>query len=178
MKRRAAIALTLICTLDSSSSHAQMAVVDVRAIVQMAQQLRVLQDQLANARNQLTQAQAQFAALNTVAEGVGAVTETIFENRFMHMLEMRRLGADIRIEGSTAIIRGVPKLTAVPVMATDAESRAHHFGFGITAKEPLAVVTSRPSWSVTVCSARTVDADERLTGSLASGSPCGFSTSK
>src|SRR5688572_25525049 len=48
-----------------------------------------------------TDMQAQFAALNTVADGVGAVTETIFENRFMHMLEMRRLGADIRIEGST-----------------------------------------------------------------------------
>ena len=63
MKRRAAIALALICTLASWSSPAQMAVVDVRAIVQMAQQLRVLQDQLVNARNQLTQAQAQFAAL-------------------------------------------------------------------------------------------------------------------
>ncbi len=63
MKRRAVIALVLICTLASSGSHAQMAVVDVRAIVQMAQQLRVLQDQLANARSQLTQAQAQFAAL-------------------------------------------------------------------------------------------------------------------
>jgi UDP-N-acetylglucosamine 1-carboxyvinyltransferase len=68
--------------------------------------------------------QAQFAALNTVADGVGAVTETIFENRFMHMLEMRRLGADIRIEGSTAIIRGVPKLTAAPVMATDLRASA------------------------------------------------------
>ena len=68
--------------------------------------------------------QAQFAALNTVAEGVGAVTETIFENRFMHMLEMRRLGADIRIEGNTAIIRGVPKLTAAPVMATDLRASA------------------------------------------------------
>ena len=63
MKRRAAIALALIGTLASWGSHAQMAVVDVRAIVQMAQQLRVLQDQLVNARNQLTQAQAQFAAL-------------------------------------------------------------------------------------------------------------------
>jgi UDP-N-acetylglucosamine 1-carboxyvinyltransferase len=71
-----------------------------------------------------TDMQAQFAALNTVADGVGAVTETIFENRFMHMLEMRRLGADIRIEGSTAIIRGVPKLTAAPVMATDLRASA------------------------------------------------------
>jgi len=71
-----------------------------------------------------TDMQAQFAALNTVAEGVGAVTETIFENRFMHMLEMRRLGAEIRIEGNTAIIRGVPKLTAAPVMATDLRASA------------------------------------------------------
>jgi len=71
-----------------------------------------------------TDMQAQFAALNTVAEGVAAVTETIFENRFMHMLEMRRLGADIRIEGNTAIIRGVERLTAAPVMATDLRASA------------------------------------------------------
>jgi UDP-N-acetylglucosamine 1-carboxyvinyltransferase len=71
-----------------------------------------------------TDMQAQFAALNTIAEGASAVTETIFENRFMHMLEMRRLGADIRIEGNTAIIRGVPELTAAPVMATDLRASA------------------------------------------------------
>jgi UDP-N-acetylglucosamine 1-carboxyvinyltransferase len=71
-----------------------------------------------------TDMQAQFAALNTVAEGVATITETIFENRFMHMLEMRRLGADIRIEGNTAIVRGVPKLTAAPVMATDLRASA------------------------------------------------------
>lgn len=71
-----------------------------------------------------TDMQAQFAALNTIAEGVATVTETIFENRFMHMLEMRRLGADIRIEGNTAIIRGVPHLTAAPVMATDLRASA------------------------------------------------------
>lgn len=71
-----------------------------------------------------TDMQAQFAALNTVADGVSAVTETIFENRFMHMLEMRRLGADIRIEGNTAIIHGVPRLTAAPVMATDLRASA------------------------------------------------------
>ena len=53
-----------------------------------------------------TDMQAQFAALNTVADGVGTIIETIFENRFMHMLEMRRLGAEIRLEGNTAIIHG------------------------------------------------------------------------
>jgi UDP-N-acetylglucosamine 1-carboxyvinyltransferase len=71
-----------------------------------------------------TDMQAQFAALNTVAQGVGTVIETIFENRFMHMLEMRRLGADIRIEGNTAVIHGVEKLTAAPVMATDLRASA------------------------------------------------------
>ena len=71
-----------------------------------------------------TDMQAQFAALNTVGEGVGTIVETIFENRFMHMLEMRRLGADIRIEGNTAIMRGVPRLTAAPVMATDLRASA------------------------------------------------------
>ena len=71
-----------------------------------------------------TDMQAQFAALNTVAEGVGTITETIFENRFMHMLEMRRMGAEIRLEGNTAIIKGVPRLQAAPVMATDLRASA------------------------------------------------------
>ena len=71
-----------------------------------------------------TDMQAQFAALNTIADGVGTIVETIFENRFMHMLEMRRLGAEIRLEGNTAIIKGVPKLTAAPVMATDLRASA------------------------------------------------------
>ncbi len=71
-----------------------------------------------------TDMQAQFAALNAVAEGVGTIIETIFENRFMHMLEMRRLGAEIRLEGNTAIIRGVERLTAAPVMATDLRASA------------------------------------------------------
>jgi UDP-N-acetylglucosamine 1-carboxyvinyltransferase len=71
-----------------------------------------------------TDMQAQFAALNTVAEGVSTIVETIFENRFMHMDEMRRLGADIRIEGNTAIVRGATGLTAAPVMATDLRASA------------------------------------------------------
>src|SRR5512138_18710 len=81
-----------------------------------------------------TDMQAQFAALNTVSEGVAAVTETIFENRFMHMLEMRRLGADIRIEGNTALIRGVEKLTAAPVMATDLRASASLVLAGLVAE--------------------------------------------
>jgi UDP-N-acetylglucosamine 1-carboxyvinyltransferase len=71
-----------------------------------------------------TDMQAQFAALNTIADGVGTIIETIFENRFMHMLEMRRMGAEIRLEGNTAIIKGVKRLTAAPVMATDLRASA------------------------------------------------------
>jgi UDP-N-acetylglucosamine 1-carboxyvinyltransferase len=81
-----------------------------------------------------TDMQAQFAALNTVAEGVGTITETIFENRFMHMLEMRRLGAEIRLEGNTAIIKGVTKLMAAPVMATDLRASASLVLAGLVAE--------------------------------------------
>ena len=71
-----------------------------------------------------TDMQAQFAALDTIADGVGTVIETIFENRYMHMLELRRLGADIRIEGHTAVIHGVESLSGAPVMATDLRASA------------------------------------------------------
>lgn len=71
-----------------------------------------------------TDMQAQFAALNTIAEGVGRIKETIFENRFMHMQEMIRMGADITIDGNTAIIEGVDKLQGAPVMATDLRASA------------------------------------------------------
>jgi len=81
-----------------------------------------------------TDMQAQFAALDTIADGVGTIVETIFENRFMHMLEMRRLGAEIRLEGNTAIIRGVPKLTAAPVMATDLRASASLVLAGLVAE--------------------------------------------
>ncbi|HEY1284084.1 MAG TPA: UDP-N-acetylglucosamine 1-carboxyvinyltransferase [Steroidobacteraceae bacterium] len=81
-----------------------------------------------------TDMQAQFAALNTIATGVGTVIETIFENRFMHMLEMRRLGAEIRLEGSTAIIRGVERLTGAPVMATDLRASASLVLAGLVAE--------------------------------------------
>jgi UDP-N-acetylglucosamine 1-carboxyvinyltransferase len=68
--------------------------------------------------------QAQFAAMDTVAFGVGKIRETIFENRFMHMQEMIRMGANISIEGNTAIIEGVEKLQGAPVMATDLRASA------------------------------------------------------
>jgi UDP-N-acetylglucosamine 1-carboxyvinyltransferase len=81
-----------------------------------------------------TDMQAQFAALDTVAAGVGTVVETIFENRFMHMLEMRRMGAEIRLEGNTAIIHGVDRLTAAPVMATDLRASASLVLAGLVAQ--------------------------------------------
>lgn len=71
-----------------------------------------------------TDMQAQFCALNAVASGVGMVTETVFENRFMHVLEMQRMGAAVRVEGRTAISTGVPRLTGAPVMATDLRASA------------------------------------------------------
>lgn len=71
-----------------------------------------------------TDMQAQFVAMNAIADGVSTVIETIFENRFMHVNEMQRMGADIRVEGNTAIIRGVANLKAAPVMATDLRASA------------------------------------------------------
>ncbi|WP_338846179.1 UDP-N-acetylglucosamine 1-carboxyvinyltransferase [Massilia sp. W12] len=71
-----------------------------------------------------TDMQAQFMAVNCVADGASHVTETIFENRFMHVQELKRLGADIEIEGNTAIIKGVPQLLGAPVMATDLRASA------------------------------------------------------
>ncbi|HEY6611946.1 MAG TPA: UDP-N-acetylglucosamine 1-carboxyvinyltransferase [Pseudomonas sp.] len=71
-----------------------------------------------------TDMQAQFIAMNAVAEGTGTVIETIFENRFMHVLEMQRMGAQIQVEGNTAIVTGVPRLKAAPVMATDLRASA------------------------------------------------------
>ncbi|MFA7496026.1 MAG: UDP-N-acetylglucosamine 1-carboxyvinyltransferase [Acidithiobacillus sp.] len=71
-----------------------------------------------------TDMQAQFMALNCIAEGSGVITETIFENRFMHVSELQRLGADITADGKTAVVRGVPHLRGAPVMATDLRASA------------------------------------------------------
>lgn len=71
-----------------------------------------------------TDMQAQFTALNLVAEGTGTVEETVFENRFMHVLEMQRLGADIDVKGNVVISRGVAALTGAPIMATDLRASA------------------------------------------------------
>ncbi|WP_353570714.1 UDP-N-acetylglucosamine 1-carboxyvinyltransferase [Candidatus Albibeggiatoa sp. nov. BB20] len=71
-----------------------------------------------------TDMQAQFTAMNSIADGVSSISENVFENRFMHAQELQRMGANIRIKGNIAIITGVPKLKAAPVMATDLRASA------------------------------------------------------
>lgn len=71
-----------------------------------------------------TDMQAQFIAMNCVADGVGVITETIFENRFMHVQELQRMGANIKLQSNTAICTGIPKLMGAPVMATDLRASA------------------------------------------------------
>ncbi|MFA7633152.1 MAG: UDP-N-acetylglucosamine 1-carboxyvinyltransferase [Thiohalomonadaceae bacterium] len=81
-----------------------------------------------------TDMQAQFTALNIIAEGTATITETVFENRFMHVQELQRMGANIRLEGNTAITTGVKTLTAAPVMATDLRASASLVLAGLVAK--------------------------------------------
>jgi UDP-N-acetylglucosamine 1-carboxyvinyltransferase len=81
-----------------------------------------------------TDMQAQLMALDAIAEGTAVITETIFENRFMHALEMQRLGADIEISGNTAIVRGVAKLQGATVMATDLRASASLVIAGLVAE--------------------------------------------
>ena len=81
-----------------------------------------------------TDMQAQFMALNSVAQGVAKVTETIFENRFMHVQEMQRLGADISIDGNTALVKGVEYLDGAIVMATDLRASASLVLAGLVAR--------------------------------------------
>ena len=80
-----------------------------------------------------TDMQAQFMALDCVADGVGVINETIFENRFMHVNELVRLGADIRVDGHTAVVRGVEQLSGAPVMATDLRASASLILAGLVA---------------------------------------------
>ena len=81
-----------------------------------------------------TDMQAQFMALNTIAEGTSTIIETIFENRFMHALELQRMGAHIKLEGHTAICSGVEKLYGAPVMATDLRASASLVLAGLAAE--------------------------------------------
>jgi UDP-N-acetylglucosamine 1-carboxyvinyltransferase len=81
-----------------------------------------------------TDMQAQFTALNAVADGVGTITETVFENRFMHVNELQRMGADIQVVGNTAFVMGVDKLRGAPVMATDLRASASLILAGLVAE--------------------------------------------
>lgn len=81
-----------------------------------------------------TDMQAQVMALMTIASGAGMVEETIFENRFMHVLELVRMGADIKLSGHTAVVRGVPRLTGAPVMASDLRASASLVLAGLAAQ--------------------------------------------
>ncbi len=81
-----------------------------------------------------TDMQAQFMAMNCIASGSGVITETIFENRFMHVSELQRLGADISADGKTAVVRGVPRLHGAPVMATDLRASASLVLAGLVAE--------------------------------------------
>jgi UDP-N-acetylglucosamine 1-carboxyvinyltransferase len=81
-----------------------------------------------------TDMQAQFMALDCVADGTSVVTETIFENRYMHVQELRRLGADIEVDGHTAVVRGVSRLQGATVMATDLRASASLVIAGLVAE--------------------------------------------
>ena len=81
-----------------------------------------------------TDMQAQFMAMDCIADGVGVINETIFENRFMHVNELLRLGADIRVDGHAAVVRGVERLTGAPVMATDLRASASLILAGLVAE--------------------------------------------
>ncbi len=81
-----------------------------------------------------TDMQAQFTALNCIAQGVGTITENVFENRFMHVQELQRMGAEVKLEGNTVISTGVEKLTSAPVMATDLRASASLVLAGLVAE--------------------------------------------
>ena len=81
-----------------------------------------------------TDMQAQFTAMNSIATGAGIITETVFENRFMHVHELQRMGADLKLEGNTTITEGVERLTSAPVMATDLRASASLVLAGLVAE--------------------------------------------
>ncbi len=86
-----------------------------------------------------TDMQAQFVLLNALADGTATVTETIFENRFMHVLELQRMGADIELQGNTAVVRGCANLTGAPVMATDLRASACLALAGLVSEKPTVI---------------------------------------
>ena len=119
------IAKSLDATLDKlREAGARIAVEGTSITLEMADRPAAVSIRTAPFPGFATDMQAQFMALATVARGTAVITETIFENRFMHALEMQRLGADIRLEGNTAVVNGVERLQGARVMATDLRASA------------------------------------------------------
>jgi UDP-N-acetylglucosamine 1-carboxyvinyltransferase len=117
--------LTLDATLEKlREAGARISLGPSSVEIEMAQRPQSVSIRTAPFPGFATDMQAQFMALATVARGTAVITETIFENRFMHALEMQRLGADISIQGNTAVVRGVEALQGAAVMATDLRASA------------------------------------------------------
>src|SRR5687767_5373998 len=120
-----ALAKSLDATLDKlREAGARVAVEGSSITLEMTERPAAVSVRTAPFPGFATDMQAQFMALATVARGTAVITETIFENRFMHALEMQRLGADIRLEGNTAVVNGVERLQGARVMATDLRASA------------------------------------------------------
>ncbi|HWM43731.1 MAG TPA: UDP-N-acetylglucosamine 1-carboxyvinyltransferase [Burkholderiales bacterium] len=120
-----AAAESLDATLDKlREAGASVSTTDGSIEIEMATRPNAVSIRTAPYPGFATDMQAQFMALATVARGTALITETIFENRFMHALEMQRLGADIKLEGNTAIVNGVERLQGAKVMATDLRASA------------------------------------------------------
>jgi UDP-N-acetylglucosamine 1-carboxyvinyltransferase len=120
-----AAAESLDATLDKlREAGASVSTTDSSIEIEMANRPNAVGIRTAPYPGFATDMQAQFMALATVARGTAVITETIFENRFMHALEMQRLGADIKLEGNTAIVNGVERLQGAKVMATDLRASA------------------------------------------------------
>ncbi len=131
----AAPVLSLEAVIDKlREAGASIAVGDDTVRITLRQRPRAVSLRTAPHPGFPTDMQAQFIALNAVADGTAHVTETIFENRFMHVQELRRLGARIDIEGNTAIIAGVERLTGAAVMATDLRASASLVIAGLVAQ--------------------------------------------
>jgi UDP-N-acetylglucosamine 1-carboxyvinyltransferase len=116
---------SLVATLDKlREAGASISTTDSSIEIQMVERPNAVSVRTAPYPGFATDMQAQFMALATIARGTAVITETIFENRFMHALEMQRLGADIRLEGNTAVVKGVERLQGAKVMATDLRASA------------------------------------------------------
>ena len=116
---------SLVATLDKlREAGARISSTEDSLEIEMAEKPAAVSIRTAPYPGFATDMQAQFMALATVARGTAVITETIFENRFMHALEMQRLGADIKLEGNTAVVKGVERLQGAKVMATDLRASA------------------------------------------------------